>query len=165
MIIHNSILQIYESVTSDMIDYNFGVNCKLFFGTNKTICPNCIFNDLVGNSTNEYKTGGPIPFTTGICPYCMGIGFRDEQATSTIKLRVYFDKKQWARMDIPVNVVDGAIQTIGHLSDMVDCKRANKILVHSDLEQYNEYNFVLASDPVPFGLTKKEFLCYWNRLQ
>lgn len=165
MLIPQYVLDLYDTTVSDFNNYNFGVNCKLYYGTNKTICSNCIFNEGLGISTNIYLDGGPIPFSEGLCPFCFGTGFKESQATEIIKLRVYFDRKSFVKMEVPINVVDGAIQTIGSIDNMVKCKRCNHVLIHSDLEAQNEYKFVLASDPVPFGLTKKEFIAYWNRLQ
>lgn len=165
MLIPSYITNLYNTTITDMIDSNFGVNCKLFFGTNKTECPNCIYNNMLGVSSNEYKVGGPVPFSNSICPYCNGLGFLDEQATEIIKLRVYFDRKSFVKMEIPINVSDGIIQTIGHIADLNKVKNCNYIMVHSDIENINKYEFVLTSDPVPFGLTKKEFICYWDRKQ
>lgn len=165
MLIPQYILDLYDTTVSDFNNNNFGVNCKLFYGTNRTVCTNCIFNEALNASTNIYLTGGPIPFTNGLCPYCDGVGFKDTQATETIKLRVYHERKSFIRMEIPVNVIDGAIQTIGSIEYLNKCKRCNHMIANSDLEIYNQYKFVLASDPAPFGLTKKEFVAYWNRLQ
>ena len=38
-------------------------------------CPNCYFDRINRESTGKYKTGGPIPFTRGRCPYCRGRGY------------------------------------------------------------------------------------------
>ena len=165
MIIPQYILDLYDTTVNDFNESNFGVNCKLFYGTNRTICPNCIYNEALSVSTNIYLTGGPIPFTTGVCPYCDGIGFKEVQASESIKLRVYYERKSFIKMEVPINVVDGAIQTIGSIEYLNKCKRCNHMIANSDLEIYNQYRFILASDPVPFGLTKKEFIAYWNRLQ
>lgn len=165
MIIPQYILDLYDTTTTDFNNSNFGVNCKLFYGTSKTICSNCVFNEALGVSTNIYLTGGPIPFNEGVCPFCFGNGFKESQASEIIKLRVYFDRKAFVKIEVPINVVDGVIQTIGSIETMNKCKRCNYMIVNSDLEIYNEYKFILASDLYPFGLTKKECIAYWNRTQ
>ena len=38
-------------------------------------CPNCLYDAINRESTGKYKTGGPIPFTRGRCPYCRGRGY------------------------------------------------------------------------------------------
>lgn len=166
MDIPQTVFDLYNQTADDFIDKNFGVNCILTYGTNKTKCPNCILNEMTGTSLNKYQAGGPIPFDTGMCPYCNGVGFIDEQATETIKLRVYFEKKYWIKLELPIHIKDGAIQTIGHIEDLPKCKMANKITVCSDIKNYNQYDFVLAGDPVPHGFKKNRyFIAYWNRTQ
>lgn len=157
------LFDLYNTTVSDMIDYNFGVPCTLYYGTNKELCPNCIFNEATGHSLNEYKVGGPVPFDSGVCPYCNGEGFVDNQATEDIKLRVYFARKDWVKIELPINIRDGAIQTIGHIADMPKCKRANKIQVCTDISAYNTYTFELAGEPTPHGFKKDHFfIAFWN---
>lgn len=161
-----SVFNLYFETVDDFIDSNFGVNCILYYGTNKTICPNCIFNEATGRSSDIYLIGGPVSFDTGICPYCNGAGFVESQATETIKLRVYFEKKYWVKLELPINLADGAVQTIGHMADLPKCKMADKIVLCSDIQDYNKYTYSLASEPVPHGFKKnKYFIAYWNRTQ
>lgn len=166
MEIPQRIFDMYYKTADDFIDLNFGVNCTLYYGPKKDICSNCIFNPVTGKSSNQYKDGGPIPFEGSICPYCDGIGYTNIEATENIKLRVYFSRKDWVKIEIPVSIKDGAIQVIGHIEDMPKVRKARKIMVCAELEGYERFDFTLAGSPVPWGFRRnKYFVTFMNRVQ
>lgn len=156
--IPQSIFNTYNSYVDDFIIDNFGVNCKLVYPALKTECPNCIV-DLIGQkSSNLYKSGGPYPFQDGmICPYCNGDGFRSDSPTETIKLRVYWNKKEWQKIGMNVNMQDGAAQIIGFLTDMPKIRKAVSIEVLSDYENAINYKFILSGETFPWGFKKNRY--------
>lgn len=153
----------YNEVATDMIDSYFGADCKLYFGSTKSQCSNCNYNPISQKSSNTYRTGGPIPFEGTICPYCDGEGFLYLEATETIKLRVYFDKRKWVKIAAPAMINDNAIQTIGHIADMSKCISAKHAVMNVNISGIVQYKFILAGEPSPYGLDKKFFIAYWNR--
>ena len=160
---YDTLIAKYNSVMNDMIDSYFGVNCKLYFGTTKSVCINCNFNPITKKSSNTYKTGGPIVFNGSICPYCDGEGYTSLETTETIKLRVYPNRKNWLKIAIPSAVKENAVLTIGHLRDMSKCRTAKFCQMNTDLGGHIIYNFQLAGEPIPHGLDKKFFIAFWNR--
>lgn len=166
MEIPQKIFDMYYETVDDFIDLNFGVNCTLFYGPKKNICPNCIFNPVTGKSSNQYKAGGPISFQDSICPYCDGDGYTNTEAIEDIKLRVYFSKKDWVKIEIPVLIKDGAVQIIGHITDMPKIRKARQVRVCAELEGYENFDFTLAGAPSPWGFRRnKYFVAFMNRVQ
>lgn len=166
MEIPQGLFDLYYEIADDFIDSNFGVNCTLYYGPQKEICPNCMYNPVTNKSSNNYKAGGPIPFSDTICPYCDGVGYKETEATEQIKLRVYFEKKYWVKVEVPVLIKDGACQVIGHIVDMPKIRKARKIRVCDHLSGYENFDFTLASSPIPHGLKKnKYFIAFFNRVQ
>lgn len=167
MIIPQAFFDLYNQTTSDMITNNFGVPCQLIYGDDKIECPNCVFNTITKGSSNVYKIGGPIPFQNTICPYCNGAGYSLTQSTETILMRVYFSKKDFLRIEVPVTVVDSSVQTIGFITDMPKLQRAREVIMNSNIESYSIYRYILAGEVLPFGLgpVKNYCVAYWKRNQ
>lgn len=152
----------YNEIASDMIDSYFGKPCKLYFGTSKNVCPNCNFNPITKKSSNIYKSGGPNPFDGTICPHCDGEGFTYLETTETIKLRIYPSRKNWIKVDIPIAIQAGAIQTIGHIADLPKCRSAKYVTMNTETSGLLNCNYVLAGEPTIHGLDKKFFVAFWN---
>ena len=94
-------------------------------------CPNCILQTLGGRSINVYQPGGPVPFTNGMpCPYCNGQGVRLSEVSEDIDLRIYWDKRSFVDIGVDFDIPDGAVQTIGYMSDYEKMKRANELIVY-----------------------------------
>jgi len=148
----------YNAMVSDMINLNFGVYCLLQYPPLLEDCPNCIFDSLSRKSSNRYQSGGPQPFSFGVCPWCNGDGtISRTTANTTIKLRVYYQRKDWIKLDIPLDVPDGYVQVIGHMYDLDNFMRAQSVILNSDLRSQHEWKFVRAGQPVPHGLGEKRF--------
>lgn len=154
----------YKEGADKMIDCWFGKPCTLFYPKIKTVCPNCNFNPVTVRSSNTYKIGGPIFFDNGICPYCNGDGYTDYESSETIKMRCYFNSKDWVKVEIPVNIRSGAVQTIGHITDIPKCLKSTRVKMVSD-QNYLNLDFVLAGEPQLHGLKKDSyFIAFWNRV-
>lgn len=164
MEIPQELFDLYYKTCDDFIDLNFGVSCILFYGPNRDICPNCNYNPITKRSSNTYKSGGPIPFQDSICPYCDGVGFTEDEATETIKLRVYFTPKHWVKINMPLNINDSSIQIIGHIVDMPKIRNAKKIRVCAEQSGYMNFDYILAGEPVLHGFKRnKYFIAMLNR--
>ena len=109
----------------------FMQDCTLTYPPKKTDCPNCISQTFGGRSVNIYQPGGPVPFVSGaICPYCHGEGVKYTEVTAPIELRVYWEKKSWISVGTDIQVPDGAIQTIGYMSDHSKLIKSNSLTVY-----------------------------------
>jgi hypothetical protein len=106
---------------------------------------------------NRYLHGGPMPFTFGSCPMCGGAGFKALTQTATIQLRLYFSPKDWRKLGISVNKPESSVVVIGYMSELSKLKRANHLLLVSDIQKYNTWKYQLASEPLPHGFQKDRY--------
>ena len=165
-IIHSDVFDAYYDAVDAMIDSNFGVDCTLIYPADKTVCSNCHFNSVTKSSSNQYKSGGPIPFEGGICPYCSGQGYVLSESTETIKLRCYFDKKSWMKIGVNMNVKDGSVVTYGHAVDMPKCIRSAFMTANIQQAGYGLNRYELSGQPMLHGFKRdKYFIAIWNRAE
>jgi hypothetical protein len=145
------------------------VPCRLVLGdTRFTDCPNCVYDAVNRRSSNKYTPGGPIPFRTGICPYCHGNGrIETDPPTITIYSCVVWEPKQWIGWTQGVNgpVAPGdLVQTLNKKTDLTNIKRAKEIIIDTDIEQYVHNRFVRDGEPNMCGLGDNEFVwTMWAR--
>lgn len=155
----------YFDAADDFINSNFGIDCILKYPPKELACINCIYDFKAKKSTNTYKPGGPIYFSFGVCPWCAGKGFKQDVITETVKMRVYWERKYWINVGIPINIPDNAIQTIGFMSDLPKIKMAQKMIANSTVQSINTWEYSLASEPIPHGFKRNRYIiCYWNRI-
>lgn len=141
--------QYYEIVDSLYANPNIGDDTKLVRLT-KTECPNC-----VPGSSSVYKTGGPIPFSLGVCPYCGGSNYIESETVDNIRLRTYTDKRKWLKIgntDIP----DGSVQILGKIQDLTKVMQASYMIFFP----LSDWKYKLDSDPFPYGFGKRNFVAY-----
>jgi hypothetical protein len=166
MDIPQGVTDLFNSITSDMISKNFGVPCTLIYGANRQECINCVYNTITKSSTGLFKTGGPLPFIGTVCPYCSGVGYKNIEVTETIKMRVYFNKKDFLRIELPITVTNSTIQTIAFITDLPKLQKAQEIIANSNLQNYSVYRYILAGEIIPYGgisPIKNFCIAYWNR--
>ncbi len=165
--IPDSVFIKYKNFADDFISKNFGVNCKLIYPPRRIACVNCITaNSLVGStSTNKYKHGGPQPFSFGNCPTCGGAGFKEDEQTETIKMRVYFRAEEFIEIVPGVNTADSDAQVIGFIYDLPKYERANEIILNVDQANYQNWKFSRIGDAVPHGFKKdRYFMAFLKRI-
>jgi len=162
-LIPDSVFTTYKQFADDFISDNFGVNCKLVYPEKRIVCANCVTSPMPGASKNVYRNGGPAPFSFGLCPMCGGEGYSSEETTETIKMRVYFNPKDWVKV-ANVNTENAMAQTIGFIYDMPKIARANYVILNSDQDGYKEWKFSLLREPLPHGFKRdRYFVAYWQR--
>jgi hypothetical protein len=89
--------------------------------------------------------------------------FKTVENTEDIKLRVYWNRKDWVKVG-EIDIPDGAIQTIGYLSDFTSINKAKALIVNSDIDGYREYRFIKAAEPFPWGFKQDRYMvCFWTR--
>lgn len=144
------------------------VPCQLIYGnTQFTDCPNCIFDSVSGRSSGRYQTSGPIPFTSGTCPYCNGIGKIPTESTDTINLCPIYDYKSWIPT-INSNVVspNGYVQTLSVFSTYSTLQRAKEIIINTDTTSIVRARFERNGDPQPCGMGSSSFIAtMWKRIE
>lgn len=128
-------------------------------------CPNCYYNGYKSNGV--YKTGGPYPFDNGSpCPYCDGDGYKMIESTETIKARIYYNRKDWVDIGIPVNIPYATAQIICSLVDLPKLQSCKYITpkYYSGIDSYQNQNLTLAGAYYPQGFTQnpiKYVVTFW----
>lgn len=154
------------SIYNDAVDNIWSKRVTLVYPERKEECPNCYNNGYQSNGV--YRTGGPYPFENGFpCPYCDGVGFKYLQTTEDIYARLYFAKKDWAKIGIDVNIPDAEMQMVCKITDWPKVQRANYILP-SYYEGYQidpSNGMTLTGDYYPMGFTQnptKYIVTFWK---
>jgi hypothetical protein len=163
--IPEEIFEAYQEVCDEFINNdNIGKACTLRYQPNITECPNCNFDSFTGKSANTYKAGGPLSFSNSLCPWCNGEGTKEVEVTESIRLRLYWSRKDWLKLGLNLTLSDGDLMTIGFIADMPKCLQATSIRVITSQAHYGFWDFVLAADPFPHGFGKdKYFIAFWKR--
>ena len=163
--IPSGIIEVYKEVADEMINNDLiGATCTLVYPPKKEPCINCTVNTFGGSSSNVYRHGGPAPFNYGNCPMCGSSGFRETEVTGEIRLRVYWDKKAWKDIQVPIQVADGDVMTIGFLADMPKVLKAQEVILINKVSGFKQYRYILAGEPFPHGFVKdKYFMAIWRR--
>ncbi len=149
----------------DAMISNFGVRCTLVYPEKRVECTNCSPVTFGGRSTSIYKTGGPVPFSTGmICPLCEGKGFHITENTEKIRLRVYWNRKQWVDVGFNADIPDNVIQTIGYMTDLPKIEKAKTLSVHETIAGYGTMEFTREGESYPHGFKQDRYvITFWRR--
>jgi len=146
------------------------VPCRVSYGITKwTECPNCIFNPNTKRSSNKYKSGGSIPFNTGICPYCKGEGRLPDSQTDTIYLLPVWNYKEWMPISsvhkILLQTPEGYVQTLSKMATIATLKRAKDIIIDTNIEDHVRQKFTRYGEPEPCGLGRSSYIAtMWQKV-
>lgn len=158
MQIPQSLIDLYTSTVNDFNTINFGAVCTLVYPSNLVPCPNCYQDTMNNVSSNIYKSGGPASFIDGtICPVCNGAGFKSNEVSEDISMRVYYEKSKWTK--ISENLLSSSViaQIFGFRADMSKIMQAEYIILHSDSPELGNIQTVLDGKLFPYGLKDKYF--------
>lgn len=90
---------------------------------------------------------------------------KEVEVLTDIKLKVYWDIKQWIGVTGNIQIPDGSIQTIGFMKDLPEVLRAKALIVHKDIKDYKELRFERMGEHIPMGLRQNRyFSCMWRRI-
>lgn len=158
--------QLHIDMITELIRGN-SVPCLLYFGiTRYNDCPNCQFNPIGNISSNRYETGGPSPFTTGVCPMCSGAGKIPDEQTESINLCPIYDYKSWIPTSVNVQSPDGFVQIISVFSTYENLSNAKEIIINTDITTNVRSRFEKHSEPEPCGLGTSSFIStIWKRIE
>lgn len=153
----NEIFTLHEKISDDILDNkNITVKTNLIYPEITQTCPNCVFDSATGSSSNKYKTGGPISFTYGICPYCHGKGKINTPSGDTVYLRMYYDSKSIKKI-AGIEIPEGDAVCIGYIADKQKLKKAITVIPSYEIAEYGEIHYRLKSEPQPWGLSKDKY--------
>lgn len=153
-----SVFDKYYDVIDSTFDI-FGVKCQLV-SINKVeeLAPIPDNNIPEKNSINAHRVrGGDYERQNKI--------IREIEVLKDIKLKVYWDSKQWTNIAGNIQVPDGSIQTIGFMKDLPEVLRAKALIVHKEIKDYKELRFERFGEYTPMGLRQNRyFSCLWKRI-
>jgi hypothetical protein len=160
--ISTELIDLYEEGIDEIIT-TFGKSCRLYFPPALNECPNCKLDTLNNTSSNRYKAGGPISFSDGICPYCKGIGYINQDVTEDITMIVHDNPKNWlfvGRLIIP----QGGIQTRGYMAAHYAKLQQTVRMRRKSLDGYDTFEYEKNEAPIPYGLRYKWVITNWKRV-
>ena len=162
-IIPSNIFQYYHTVVDELINNNFiGKVCTVFYPAVTSSCDNCTTAFFGGISKNVSKVGASLPFFNGQCPLCGGNGTKQLVTTDTLRLRVYWDKKDWIKQG-NISIPNSDVMILGFSDDLP------KILRMEEIQLVSEQNFItskysLSGEPFTHGFGhNRYFVAYLKR--
>ena len=154
-----SVFDKYYDVIDSTFDI-FGVMCQLVsIDKIETITYNVNNNLPNRNSVNAHRQVGGGGYDRGT------VTVKEVETLTDIKLKVYWDSKQWTGLTGNLVIPDGAIQTIGFMTDLPAVLKAKALIVHKDIKDYKEMRFERVGEHIPLGLKQNRyFACFWKRI-
>lgn len=146
----------------DVIDSTFeifGVMCKLVsVDTVEEIVYNPSNNIPEKNSINVHRLrDGDYERSNKV--------IKEVEVFTDIKLKVYWNPRDWINITGAIQVPDNVIQTIGFMSDLPKILKAKALIVHKDIQEYKEMRFQRMGEHIPMGLRQNRyFSCLWSRV-
>jgi hypothetical protein len=153
-----SVFEKYYDVIDSTFDI-FGVVCQLVsIDKVEEIVYNPNNNIPDKNSINAHRVRGG--------DYDRGVKtIREIETLSEVKLKVYWDQKNWIGVAGNIQIPDGSIQTIGLMTDLPKVLKAKALIVHKDIKDYKELRFERMGEYIPMGLRQNRyFACNWRRV-
>lgn len=154
--IPESVFEKYYDVIDSTITDIFGIDCTLVYiqEVEEIVDPDDNYPDNRGinprRRTDGTRRGNKV--------------IREVETTETIRLKVYWDRKDWRKVTSDIVLPETAIQTIFFDKDLERVMRANYLIVHNAIKDKKEYRFEMAGEPWPMGLRHyKYYGCFWER--
>ncbi|NDD83222.1 hypothetical protein EBZ38_02945 [bacterium] len=157
--ISQSVFDKYYELIDSTFDI-FGVTCQLV-SINKIeeVVYNPHNNIPNKNSINAHRTGGNSVYDVG------NKTFKEVETITDIKLKVYWDSKQWIGITSDIKIPDGSIQTIGLMTDLPSVLKAKQLIAHKNIKDYKEMRFERVGEFIPIGIKQdRYFACFWKRV-
>jgi hypothetical protein len=90
---------------------------------------------------------------------------KEVETLTEIKLKVYWDQKNWIGVGGNLVIPDGAIQTIGYMTDLPKVLQAKALIVYKDIKDYKELRFERVGEHIPMGFKHNRYFgCMWKRI-
>lgn len=166
-LINSGFKQLHVDMIAEVIRAG-SVPCDLVYGSTLfEDCPNCVFDPIRKVSSNIYQSGGPVPFTFGICPQCNGIGQIPDDTSVEICLAPIYDYKYWIPGLMPnLHSPYGWVQTWSLFDTYEELTKAKEIIINTDTNSYVKARFERQSAPQPYGFNGSDFIAVaWKRIE
>ena len=167
-IIDQNFLNYFNSAIDSLLEPGaLSIDCTLIYENQAsiTLCNNCVYDHITKSSSNVYNGIGPQNFPEySICPICLGSGrIQSNNHKKIISLAVIFDGKYFINVNKNVQIPAGTIQTLCSSKYTIDIRNATSLFINN-VNQYGQYNYERAEDPVLCGLGDTNYIITtWNR--
>lgn len=135
-----------------LISSGIGVQITVKYPVERITCPNCILNTITGRSSGKYKSGGPIPFSAGVCPYCKGDGYIEQRETDTFNAIVEYNIRDYSPSAPGVNIPSTRTRIIGMSDDLEKVVKGDTFSIQNNSNEYKK-----AGEPQLRGLDKSSY--------
>lgn len=151
-----SVFDTYYDVIDSTFDI-FGVTCQLVYIDKVEVIDNSFDNLPDNRSINPHRRPG-------------GGGYKRNNKTikeverlEDIKIKVYFDSKNFTKVGGNIVLPDRSIQTVFFATDLDRIIRAKELIVHKDIKSETELRFKRVGEPFPMGIGKERYFgCFWE---
>lgn len=151
-----SVFDKYYDIIDSTFDI-FGVTCQLVTIKKEEVTVDIDNNLPIVNTINNRRGGGTRNVETK--------SIREIEVLTDIKLKVYWDQKEWIGITDNIQIPDSSIQTIAKMSDLPEILKAKHLLVHKGIKEYKEIRFSRYGEHIPIGIKhERYFACFWNRV-
>jgi hypothetical protein len=147
---------------NEAIDYTieiFGVTCQLV-SINKVeeIVHTPNNNIPEKNSINAHRIrGGDYERANKI--------IKEVEVLTDIKLKVYYDPRQWVNVGGNIKAPEGSVQTVGFMSDLPKILQAKAMIIHKDIKDIKELRYEMMGEYAPVTFKNdRYFSCLWKRI-
>ena len=152
--IPQSVFDKYYDVVDSTFDI-FGVTCQLVY-IQKIEELNDNYNNIPDNRSvnprrrnSDYNRGGK--------------SYKEVEKLEDIKIKVYWDSRNWTKVGGNIVVPENGIQTIFFATDLPKILQAKELIVHKTIKDLKEYRFRRSGDPFPMGIgLERYFGCFWE---
>lgn len=158
-LITTELLDIYTSGEDEMYR-GLAVPCTLELPPQRTECPNCIISPINRTSSGQYKSGGPYPFTIGICPYCHGAGYKELANVLSLPMQVGWKVKDFLDIFKTMAVLEAPesyVQIKAPLSSLMQVNNTVSISINTPWQPVAHYSFRRKSGPIPSGIRQNKY--------
>lgn len=152
----------FSTQAEDEMFRGLAVACTLIYPPTRQQCPNCVQNPFSHHGGNVYKSGGPVPFTGGLCPICNGENFKVVENTESIQLQVAWQVKGFLDLFKQKAIAQAPktfIQIKALNTDLPKIIQSIEFIINTPLTPYIRYRFTKASEAIPSGIRQNKY-CY-----
>jgi len=156
--IPQSVYEKYYDVIDSTITNIFGVTCELIYIEKVEVIDNSFDNIPDNRSVNPHRRPNNNHKRNNKT-------FKEVEKKEDIKLKVYWDSRNWTKVGGNIVVPENGIQTIFFATDLSKVVKAKELVVHKQIKDLKEMRFRRVGEPFPMGLLQvRYFGCFWERI-
>jgi|TARA_B100000085_G_scaffold270686_1_gene283354 hypothetical protein len=144
----------------DVVDSTFnifGVTCQLVYIEKVEVIDNTYDNIPDNRSINPHRRPGGGNYRRN------NKTIKEVEKIEDIKMKVYWDSKNWTKVSDKIVIPQRGIQTIFFGTDLPKVLNAKEIIVHKTIKDLSEFRFQRSGEPFPMGIGQERYFgCFWE---